>query len=743
MTGKMMTDRTLAPVGVVPQYEVQEINIREYLFVLLKRKTLIIALVLLCLALGIIYTLFQTRVYRSTSRINIDTSTYNVIPEVVSQRADLDVLLQTQLELLTSRTVASRVQKKLNIAPHDLVSESDRAEVQSQWAQRAEADRTKYVIDQLKQMIRVSGIRKTTLFDLSFITPDPVLSQTLANTWALEYVEYSLAAQYQHSRKAEELLASQVKKLQKEIAEQQKKLLDYSAKEQVILLDNAGSINMRKLGDLNSSLSEAISVRIAREVAYRDLRNHGKNAVPEIRNSPVISRLKQEYALLEQQYSQKSSLYMPDFPIMQSLKDQMNQLQKAIDEEGDDLFSKVLANAKADYEDAVKNESALKNEVNRVRGETITAGQEEFNYGGLKSELDEKRRHLEALQQKQTEASASAQAKQMKATTIFMVDEAQLPDRQYKPDVFQNIGLSILAGLIIGVGFAFLSVYFDRSLKHAEDVQRHAQLPLLGIVPQYLSETTSNNGHDKALMKRRTDNGTSTENIDLLSLYNPESLESEAFRTIRASLLVSFPEGPPRTILVTSAQMGEGKTFVACNLAISLAQLDKKVVLVDADMRNPRIHRIWKLNNNIGLSNFLTSDIQSKEILNPSSFQGLNVITSGTRTPRPAELLSSRRFDDLLSQLQSQFDHIIIDSPPVLPVSDPLVLAAKCHSVVFVIRAGSTPREIVQIAKQKLIQFDADIAGTVLNGIDFNDPYYQYGYYAAAYGKYYGEQAAT
>src|SRR5262245_7419296 len=224
-----------------------------------------------------------------------------------------------------------------------------------------------------------------------------------------------------------------------------------------------------------------------------------------------------------------------------------------------------------------------------------------------------------------------------------------------------------MMGLIVGVGFAFVLEYLDSTLKNADDVERHIHLPFLGIVPRYVvGEHEENHSGTRAVAKQEAEiqsAQSASEATDLLTLYNPNSVASEAFKTIRTSLLLSFPEAPPATILVTSSRPGEGKTFVATNLAISLAQLDRKVVLVDADMRNPRVHRIWKMRNDTGLSRYLTSDVDPKEVTRASRIKGLNLITSGAKTPRPAELLSSTRLDQLLADLHKQYDHVIIDSP--------------------------------------------------------------------------------
>jgi capsular exopolysaccharide synthesis family protein len=722
-----MKEKSLVPATSVPVYEIKDIDLREYFLVVFKRRRLVLWFLIVSITVAAIYTFLQTPVYRSTLRIHIDPLNSSVIPAVVPKEGpNVLMFLTTQFQLLKGRAIANRVQEKLNLSPEDLVPEKEKQEVAELWSKRKPEDRKNYVADELMKSLEIVSIRETTLFTISFLTPDPQLSKTLAETWANEYIEYSLASQLEYSRKAGILLAEQIKNLHNEIKKKQQMLQDYSVEKKVILVGETGrSVTASKLEDLNRELSAATAARIAKETTYLNIQKHGKYAQPEVRMNPVIIGLKQEYARLQNEYSQKSSLYMPDFPVMQTLRNQMEQINQAIEKEASDVFVKIVENARSDYQQSLAKENSLKSQVEEVKGDAIYAGQDEFNYSQMRLELAEKQQNLETLLAKQTEAASSAQAQEMKAITIRVVDEPLLAKRPESPNVFNNMSISIALGLIIGICVAFISDYLDRSFKTLDDVQRHLQVPFLGMVPQH-AVNGQNNGNGTAIVKQENMDGSPSEALDLLTLYNPDSIESEAFRTVRASLLVSFPESPPRTILITSGKAGEGKTFVASNLAVTLAQLNKRIVLVDADMRNPRLHRVWKLSNEIGLTNYLTSDTSAQSVLRSTQLNGLYVITSGARTPRPTELLSSQRVGQLLLELEKDFDHIIFDTPPIIPVSDALVLAPKCNSVLLVVRAGVTSRDVVQMANLRLTQFDATVTGAVLNG---TEPYFDHHYY--------------
>jgi succinoglycan biosynthesis transport protein ExoP len=738
-----MDDRRSVSQSSGSDFEERQLNLREYFLVVVKRRWMIFTIALFIVTVVAVYSFLKTPLYRAGVTMYINRINYNIVPEVVTDTSSwmgYEAFFQTEYKLLKSKTLARRVVDRIGLKPSDLLpprerknvaSPSDPAKIQAEKNDTANA---------LLGMVEINPLKNTFLCEISFTTVDPKLTMILANAWADEYINFSLQSQYEYTQTAEDLITGQVKALQLEIIGKEKLLQDYSLEKRVVKLDNDRSMSSHTLEDLNSAITLAVQERIAKEVHYRDVESQSKEAVPQVSSSTVVQQLKAEHASLERQYTEKSKLYKEDYPEMIRLKSQMDQIQTRIDQEADEIFRNVLAVVHSDYLEALNKENALEKQMEDFKKRSIEINRREFDYDRLKLELDNKRQLLDTLLKKQSETGVSVQVKERKATTIRIIDRAEMPSSIYSPNIKRNILFALMIGMVIAIAFAFVLEYFDSSLKSAEDVERHVQLPFLGIIPRYvISENSGNGGNSRALVKQEDTDQSLSEATDLLTLYNPNSVASEAFKSIRTSLLLSFPEAPPHTILVTSSRPGEGKTFVACNLAVSLAQLDKRVVLIDADMRNPRVHRIWSLRNDEGLSRFLTSDIQANTIIRASQIQGLSLITSGAKTPRPAELLSSSRLDQLLQELEGHFDHVVIDSPPVMPVADSLILAAKSKSVVFVIHGGVTPRDVVQMAKYKLSKSDAVMAGAVLNHIDLNDPYYYYSYYSD-YAYRYGQQ---
>lgn len=727
------------PLQQQQDFEEKEIDLREYLLVIVKRRWMILTIMLFIITVTAIYSFLQTPMYKAAAVMYINRINYNIVPEVVSDQTSwmgYEAFFQTEYKLLKSKTLARRVAERLNLSPKDLLPSRGKADKEMSAVgstPQQQEERRNAVANQLLGMIQINPLKDTFLCELSFVTPDPKMSMILANAWADEYINSSLESQYQYTQTAEDLISGQVKELQGEIAEKEKMLQEFSLEKNVVKLDNDRSMSSHTLESLNTALSTAVQERIAKEVHYRDIQNVPKASLPQVAGDPVVQQLRSQVSTLERDYADKSKLYKPDYPEMVRIRSQIGQLNTKLGQVADEIYGHAVATAKSDYLEALNNENQLKQQMDESKRQSIDVNRKEFSYDRLKVELDNKRQLLDDLMKKQSEAGVSVQVKEKKATTIRVVDRAELPTGVYSPNIRRNITFSILLGLIVSIGFAFVLEFLDSSLKSADDVERHVQLPFLGIVPRYMASLgdNGNNGSNTRAIVRHENTATSpSEAIDLLTLYNPDSVASEAFKTIRTALLLSFPEVPPRTILVTSSRAGEGKTFVATNLAISLAQLDKKVVLVDADMRNPRIHRIWSTRNDVGLSRFLTSDAKATDVLQMSKVKNLSLITSGAKTPRPAELLSSKRLDQLLEQLFAMFDHVIIDSPPVMPVADSVILAHKSESVVLVIHGGATPRDIVQMSKQKLSRADAVMAGVVLNHIDLADPYYYYSYYS-------------
>jgi capsular exopolysaccharide synthesis family protein len=725
----------------VVESEGHDVDFRYYLLAILNRRWMIVTITVLVVVATAVYSFFETPVYRAKSIVDISPPTnYIVLPDSSqSFMYKRDSFINTEYRLLQGRDMAKSVAKRLNLTLRDL-----RAEKIKKPASRE--DELSEIASKLVKMIKVTQVPDTNLCEIVILSPTPKLSMTLANAWAQDYVERRLGTVQQYTRKAEELLLEQVKSIQQSIAEKEKELQDYSVEQQVFKLDKSRSMSTEALSSVNAELTQARQERIAAQVKYMAMKTANKESIPEVNQSPGVVQKRNEYFKMQDTYNEKSRLYKPDYPEMIRLRNQLEQFQTTLAPAIDEAYKSVLGAAQTEYQAALVKEHTIEQQLEDAKLKSLDAGKKERPYDRLVMEIENKKQLLSILLQKQNQTDVLADVQEKSTPTSRIIELAELPKEVFTPNVQKNILFSILAGLAGSMALALLLEYFDRSLKTPEDVESHTQLPFLGIVPHYVPNgSNGHNNHSKALAKKES---AGEENLldryipYRLSVHDSASSASEALKTVRTSILLSFPGAPPRSMLITSSRAGEGKTFVACNLAVALTQLHKRVVIVDADMRNPHIHKVWNLNNSTGLSIYLTSDVEPSAVTRPGPLDRLFLISSGPKTPRPAELLSSERFLELMKELEKQYDYVILDSPPVLPVTDSVILASRVKSVIMVVRGGSTPRDLVKMAKKKLSKSSGIIAGTVLNGIDLTDPYYYYRYYSDYYS-YYGEERPT
>ena len=718
----------------------RDINLRHYLGVVLKRRWLMLLITILAVAVAGLYCYIATPLYQARSSLYMNSNSYSFLPDVINSGVNIgrdETFFNTQYKILMSKSLATRIVKRLDLRSEDFAPPKKGVKPAPAVKKPLTEEMISGIAGTALGVVKIEPIRDTNLCEIVVTTADPKLSEKVANAWAEEYVEYSLAAEYENTQKARAVLDEQIITVRQGMADKEKALREYSLKREVVKLENQRSMSSQNLEELNVDLNDAKQNATAKEIEYNQIRAQNPSSVAAVMSSQSVQQLKTEYSRLEQQYAEKGKTYKADYPEMVRIRSQMDLLKKKIDQEINQVFQQTVGAAHTSHVEAQNKERALRSQLESMKRQVVEQKDKESSYDALVQEIDQKKSLIEYLLQKRNEAGVSDPVNEKKATMIRIVDRAELPKGIYSPNVIKTVLFAFLIGIGMSVAAVFLLEFLDRSFKTTEEVERYTHLPTLGVIPlHFMNEGNGNHPQEKALVKSGS-SSRGDHSIDLLSLYAPTSLAAEAIRTVRTGLLMSFPERPPHSILVTSSKAGEGKTFVSCNLALSLTQLDKKVLLIDADLRNPQLHRIWGIKNEKGLSRFLTSEDGIFDGIIPLPVTGLSLIPSGVRSPRPAELLASSKFQQLLQSLREHFDHIIIDSPPLLPVADSMIIAGKCDCVVMVVRGGSTPRDFVQLATQQLGKAEATIAGAILNGINLTDPYY-YSYYYSY--RYYGEQ---
>ncbi|MEA1991113.1 MAG: polysaccharide biosynthesis tyrosine autokinase [Thermodesulfobacteriota bacterium] len=728
------------------EYLEEEVHLRDYLRVILKRRWMIATVFLVLVTTVTISNLNMDPVYQATTQILIDKENPNVVnvEEVVGINAADRDYYQTQYEILKSKSLALKVIKDLDLknspefAPKNggfslmgvLGSVLGWIKAITSSAEDAEnpADKNfnpdheyNSIIGAYLGRLNISPIRNSRLVDVSFEGGDPAIIARIANTHAKLYTESGLERKYSASEDAIAWLNLRIKEEAKILKEKETDIQRFREQEGLAAIDfeDRQGIIIQSLNDLNTALTQAETEKLKKENLFSELIRLSQQpemveSMPSIATNQVIQELKSQYVALTGEYYNLSNKYGKEHPKMVRLSAAMKGIDKKIAQE----VKKTLQSVETEYRVALAEEKSIRQAMEEKKREALALNAKQIGYNSLKREMETSRSLYESLLTRVKEAGLT---EGLEATNIMVVDPARIPDYPVKPKKARNVLLSIIVGLTLGVGMAFFFEYLDNTINTPDELERYFKVPFLGVVSKFKTDTASE---------------------EIIVHSNPKSNVAEGFRTIRTNLLFSSPDVEKKHILITSALPRDGKTLQAANIAISFAKMGKKVLLIDADMRKARIHEIFNLERSPGLSEYLAGKESGPQ---PTEITGLEVFTAGRTSPNPAELLGSKRMKELLEseRAKGDFDMIIIDSPPVLSVADAAILSAVTDGVVLVVNAGSTPKPAIQRAIQQLSDVEAKLIGCVLNNMDFEKESYYYSYYyryKKYYDHYYGEE---
>ncbi len=701
----------------------EEVHLRDYLHVILRRKWIVITFLVALVTTVTIATFMMKPLYKSTVTIKIDKERPDVLTfkDVVTIDTG-ENYYQTQYKILKSRNLARRVIRSLNLNTNpEFVPDLQKGNKADNTLLKQDKlfkddDISLGLIDSFIGRIDVSPIQKSMLVNVSFTSHDPELAAKVGNAIGDSLIGLNIESKFEATYQARTWLEKQLDIMKAKVEQAEEKLNEYAARNGIIFvqkLEDAGeNIVTKKLSELSTVLTEATSERISKEALYREITSGDIETSAVVMSNELILSLKKDYAALDSEYNEKLETYKPDYPQMVRLKKRIDQIKGKIDLE----VKKVVSSVKKDYGAAVKRENQLRSAIEAQKKEALEMNLRSVQYQILKREADTNKELYKGLLQRLKESGVS---EALTASNIQVLDRAEVPKAPFKPRKTRNIMLSVIVGLLGGIGLAFFTEYLDNTIKTPEDIEKKVYLPPLGLVPQYTN--ADNNG---ALQK-----------VEYIAHSDGRSPISEAYRSIRTFLLLSTGGKPPRVMAVTSPARDEGKTTTVINTAISLTKSDVKVLIIDADMRKPRLHHIFDLDNTVGLSAFLSGNVEFGDgLIKTSDIQNLDVITSGPIPPNPAELLSSYRFSELIHSLYPLYNFIIIDTPPVMGISDPLIVGSQADGVIMVVKSGKTPKEAAQETRRMLEGVNAKILGVVLNSVSQADMRYSYYY---NYYKYY------
>src|SRR6266404_717325 len=737
----------IKPVGpglytVLPS---QESALREYLRVLLKRKWIITACVVGIFAVVAIASLRQTPVFDAVGRIAVNKADSNLITfkdsvPVMDYYDPTD--LDTEARILQSDLLALQVIRQLNL--------DKRSEYGGQTALQPnlvadplqnDSKHTTALLGSFKGNLKVTLIPNTRIIEIHYTSTDPQLAASAVNTLAATYVEQNFKTKFESTMQASDWLSKQLVDLQMKVETSQEKLVRYQKEHEIFGVDDKQNIITEKLDELNKEMTAAEFDRMQKEAVYRQTQSNDPVAISAAIGadatgggtgaaSALLDKLREQQASLRIQVADLSTQFGPSYPKITQLNNQLKEIDHQLQSE----TNKAVDHLKGQYLAALQRENMLRESFDKQKQEANKLNESAIEYSILKRDVDSNRTLYEGLLEKLKEAGVTAG---LRSNNFRIINAARVPTSPSEPNIPRNLAFALVLGVISGVGLAFLLENLDNTVRTPEQAQAISGLPSLGMIPLgSKSGSRGSTGNRLALTA-------SKEVVETVTQVRPQSQMAESYRALRTSLLLSNLGAPPKVIMVTSARPQEGKTTTSINTAIVLAQKGVRVLLVDADLRRPSIHKTLGMGPRSGLSNVLTGSATVQQTITTSPIlPNLFIMPAGTPPPNPAELLASSNMRDLIVELRALYDHIVIDTPPTLSVTDAVVLSPRADATILVIRSGQTTKPALRRARDILMQVNAHVAGVLLNAVDLTSPdYYYYYEYQGKYGQYYHEDA--
>ncbi len=686
---------------------------------------LIAAIISASIAVAVIITMLDTPRYTAKATVQINDSVSRVLkgddPQADSEMGgyDTDRNLKTQIDILKSRGLAQRVAQKLKLAgnPQFFASQEARAFPAGTSAEMV----NRAVAGLLQSNLNVILPRDSRIITLRWESTDPRMSALIVNAYANEFIQSSLQRKFDSSSYARNFVSEQLAETKQKLEQSERELNDYARSNGLIRTRDAMSTSSDQKGSsgggesvtttnllqFNSAANEAVTRRAIAEGRWRSIAGKPLMSSPEVLNNNTVSTLLMARATAEADLQQERARHLDGYPTVQAKQAQIAVINRQLTQAANNVRDSI----RVEYDAALSTEAKLSAQVTGLKGQSLSEQDRTVKYSLLAREADTNRQLYDGLLQRFKELNASAG---ISLSNISIIDTAEVPGGPSSPNLLKNLMIAFLAGIGLAAITVFFKDQFDDSIRVPEDVETKLGLALLGVVPRAQGEEPED------------------------ALVDPKSPISEAYNSLRGSLIYASPDGLPQIMLVTSAQPSEGKTTTSYAIAASFARMGKAVLLIDADLRRPSLHRRVNYDNERGLSTLLTSHETVESVLLPSGQDGLTLMTSGVIPPSPTELLSSVRLEQVLQEAARTFEVIVIDSPPILGLADSPTMSALADGVVFVVEADRSRRGSLKTALRRLRAMRPIILGAVLTKFDplkagnryseyYGYEYYQYG----------------
>jgi capsular exopolysaccharide synthesis family protein len=698
--------------------------IHQYLRIALRWRYVILGATAACVLLGVITTLLMTPKYTAVTTIEISRESSKVTDfsgvERETSLADQE-FYQTQYGLLQSRLLSERVAAQLRLiddpAFFELFRSSTRdpafALVGGRYQPAGRATRQRIAGEVLLKNLDILPTRLSRLVSVSFTSPDAALSAKVANAWAINFIQTNLERKIQATSYGRDLLQKQLAQIKERLDGSQRQLVAYASAQRIINLPaqstgdgkttSERSIVADDLAALNSVLSQAVADRIQAEARYQQAGRAG-SSTEALRNT-AINALRQKRAELAADYQKLMTQFEPEYPAAKAIKSQLDQIDRSIGNEEGRVSNSLLA----DYREAQDRENTLQAKVDQLKSSYLDLRRRSIQYNIYQQEVDTNRTLYDGLLQRFKEIGVAGG---VGVNNIVVVDPADIPQKPSSPRLLLNLLISLFLGLGLGAAIAFALEQMDEAITDPTEVQRRLGLPLLGSVPKVENATPS-----EALLDRKS------ELVD-------------AYIAIQTNLAFTTAHGVPRSFSVTSTRPGEGKSTTALALATTLTRAKRKVILVDGDMRSPSVHHLGGVDHDRGLSNFLSGEEDIGSLTFEMHELGFTAMSAGPIPPNAAELLTGTRLSVLIERLLEDYDHVVIDSPPVMGLADAPLIAGRVEGVIYAVESHGIRSSLVQTALSRLAAANARVFGGVLTKFEARKAHYGYGYeYGYSYGR--------
>ncbi len=718
----------------------KEIHLRDYLRIINKRKGSILTFFVLTLLIVIIATFTATPLYLAGTKVMIERNTAGSLTTTSTYSPYDPEFIETQNQLIMSTAVIEKAVEALNpdkiydaffkkteekksyfhafagwikdqyvsfktmIGIENILSTSEDT-VEKKISEEFDIPLTKAQIigNIIKKNISVTPVENSRILAIGYLSDNPAVAMKVADAVAQAFIEELVDMQMEVSGYSISWMSQKAEVQRKKLEESEQELQDYKRQQDIVTIEDKVTILPERLADLSRNLTASETKRKELFAVYNQVKNVRRDqleTIPAVVANVSLESINQKIILADQKISELSKKYGPKHPKMITAKNELESLKGKKYSE----LEKVVETIKNEYLLAEGNERDLKGLVDQTRFEAETLGGKSIQLGMLQRKVDTNRFLYDALVKKMKERDIT---ERNQAVNVWIIEKAEFPKEPAKPNKKRNILLGIILGLFGGIGLAFFFEYLDNTVKTPEDVEEKYNIPVISTID---------------LMKDK--NQTVIQTV----MNNSSSLIAESFKGMRTAVLLSSADNPPKILLVSSFTPGEGKSSVSASLAISLAHAGKKVLLIDADMRRPVQHKNFNFKNESGLSSFLAGVADENEIKLENPLENLYIIASGPIPPNPSELLSSKKLKTLLSNISPAYDMIIMDTPPLASVTDPVILSKLVDGVILVTWAGKTTYEMLGKGLKQLREVDAPLTGVVLNRFNAKKSGYYYNY---------------